>query len=236
MTTKQENTMANGTILGQVVVGPEAQPVAGALVTLQGPPPRGVMYSVRSRNDGAFAVHHLAPGRWRVATAGTAPMQVEVIDWAATQVVLALARSGTDTGVPLVVPMIDIWREPNPESTWQDASPGCMPDIVPDAASRRLGRGAVLGWVRDARSQAPVADATISCHSSGGSAPDIAPVTDADGRFAIDGLSEGLWILRARAPGGAVGESVVSVRAELRSQLLIELEVPIGPDSLAGML
>ncbi|MCM0608306.1 MAG: hypothetical protein KA711_04830 [Ideonella sp. WA131b] len=42
--------------------------------------------------------------------------------------------------------------------------------------------------------------------------------------------------MRAHAEDGATGESVVAVRAGLRSQFVIELDAPGGPDALTGLL
>jgi len=268
----------NGSILGQVVTGPDAQPVGGAAVTLQGPPPRHDVRSLRSRADGAFTARHLAPGLWRLSVDGTPPVQVEVLDWAATPVRLQLPtpqrRSLDIAQAPSPEPALDHGPEPWRErpltqhahaEAWQDGDEGqglpCADPAATDLAatddwmvqqatqrqphpgqhppppqrpSRR--QGSVQGWVREAGSGTPAAWATISCHSSSGSAPDLAPLSDAQGFFAIDGLSEGLWILRAHAESGATGESVVAVRAGQRSQLTIELDAPGGPDSLSGAL
>ena len=85
-------------------------------------------------------------------------------------------------------------------------------------------RGSVRGRVISASDGAPVADATVTVINSSGSLPDIAPLSNARGEFALDGLTAGLWIFRAVSPDGAVGEGVVAVRANRTSDLVIEIQ------------
>jgi hypothetical protein len=241
----------SGTIIGQVVTGPHARPVAGAAVMLHGPPPAGGVLCLRTREDGAFVASRLAVGLWRLAVAGAAPQRVQVLARTATPVVLEVPTVNRDGHAPFAEPMPDSAMEPWPgdePKDLQDGADGTLLDVAsrgpapappPGVAcgqSRRPSRGSVIGWVLEAGSHQPAVGATISCHSSGGSAPDIAPMTDARGRFELEGLSEGLWIMRAHAEDGATGESVVAVRAGLRSQLVIELDAPGGPDALTGLL
>lgn len=70
--------------------------------------------------------------------------------------------------------------------------------------------GSVRGYVVN-EDGTPVADATIIVVRGAGPVPDIAPVTDDHGSFALDGLPEGNWRLRAQSPGGEVGEVGVVV-------------------------
>jgi hypothetical protein len=48
-------------------------------------------------------------------------------------------------------------------------------------------------------------------------------MTDRAGRFVLDGLVEGEWVLRALAPDGAVGEGTAHVSAGHAAEVTIEV-------------
>lgn len=70
--------------------------------------------------------------------------------------------------------------------------------------------GSIRGRVVRDNSE-PVTDATIIIVRGPGPAPDIAPLTDSNGSFALEGLPAGDWHLQVRSPGGETGEQIVRV-------------------------
>lgn len=84
-------------------------------------------------------------------------------------------------------------------------------DSVFKAWVARMQHGSVDGHVIRAATGEPVEDAAITIVKGAGSAPDIAPLTDEQGRFRLDSLPTGDWTLRALAPGGATGDATVRV-------------------------
>ena len=66
------------------------------------------------------------------------------------------------------------------------------------------------GQVVDSMGDA-VADATVFVTSATKPVPDIAAVSDADGRFAFDGLPAGAYRIKAIGPSGGAGESEATV-------------------------
>lgn len=247
----------NGTILGQVVMGAARRPVPGAKVVLRGPLPGGAVLSLQTRSDGAFVARDLVPGQWEVAAAGAARVVVDVLARATTPVMLELQSGAPAQLAPDLatwqapalpagtVAEPDIYLERPGDQSMDTVSCDAGQDLIaassdwpePAQGAFQLRRsGAAVGLVRDVRQGRSVANATITCFSSHGSAPDIAPISDAAGRFYLDGLSEGLWIIRAVAEDGRAGESVLAVRAGMRSHVEIELDAPGGPDSITGLL
>jgi hypothetical protein len=83
--------------------------------------------------------------------------------------------------------------------------------------------GSVRGRVQRAEDAQPVADATISIIRGAGPAPDIAPITNQQGRFSLDGLPPGEWHLGALGPGGETGQATVRVSPGAVSNVVIEL-------------
>ncbi|WP_426175956.1 carboxypeptidase regulatory-like domain-containing protein [Massilia sp. TWR1-2-2] len=69
----------------------------------------------------------------------------------------------------------------------------------------------VQGRVIHASTGAPVADATIAVIAGPGAYPDIAVMTDDDGRFALGDMAAGNWRLGARSASGETGEASVAV-------------------------
>ena len=70
--------------------------------------------------------------------------------------------------------------------------------------------GSIQGYVVTEDGRA-VPGATVVIEEGPGPAPDIAPVTDEDGSFALDGLGEGAYLLRAFGSDGETGKTMVYV-------------------------
>jgi hypothetical protein len=87
-------------------------------------------------------------------------------------------------------------------------------------AGRRM-TGTIHGRVERRGTAKPVRDAAITIVRGAGSAPDIAPLTNDEGRFMLDGLPPGEWVLRAVGPGGETGEGTVRVSADAVADLTI---------------
>jgi Carboxypeptidase regulatory-like domain len=81
--------------------------------------------------------------------------------------------------------------------------------------------GSVRGRVVRADNGRPLADATIGIVRSAGPAPDIAPITNGEGWFALEGLPAGEWELSALGPGGETGSVSVRVSAGSVSDVTI---------------
>lgn len=81
--------------------------------------------------------------------------------------------------------------------------------------------GNVCGYVvRDGQA---VAEATVTVEAGPGEHVDLAPLTDRDGWFALDGLAAGRWRLGATGPDGSVGWNDVDVFDDSLSEVTIEL-------------
>jgi uncharacterized GH25 family protein len=83
--------------------------------------------------------------------------------------------------------------------------------------------GRLIGHVIYADDGRPVADATVTILRGAGPAPDIAPMTDRNGSFALDELPAGSWLLRAIGPGGETGLVQVSVRPGSITDVVIKI-------------
>ena len=81
--------------------------------------------------------------------------------------------------------------------------------------------GNLCGYV--VRGERPVADAAITIIDGPGGHVDVAPLTDADGWFALDDLPAGRWRLRAYGPDGASGEAIVDIWDYSLSEVTITL-------------
>ena len=84
--------------------------------------------------------------------------------------------------------------------------------------------GGVRGRVVRASDGAPLPERTVVVVRGAGPAPDIAPLTDASGRFALDGLPAGEWVLRAIGPAGETGETTLRVAADRVTETVIEVD------------
>ena len=78
----------------------------------------------------------------------------------------------------------------------------------------------IRGRVVDGTGRA-VAEATAFVVRAPGPVPDLAAMSNADGRFVIDGLAAGAYRLRAVGPDGGQGEA--DARASAPDELVIRL-------------
>lgn len=81
----------------------------------------------------------------------------------------------------------------------------------------------VQGRVVHASTGAPVADATIAVIAGPGPCPDIAVMTDDDGRFVLDDMAAGDWRLGARSANGETGEASVAVGSSAVADAVIRV-------------
>jgi hypothetical protein len=82
--------------------------------------------------------------------------------------------------------------------------------------------GNLCGYV--VRGQRAVPDAAITIVEGAGRHVDLAPVSDADGWFALDDLPAGYWRLRAVSSDGASGEAGVEIWDDSLSEVTISLD------------
>ena len=166
--------------------------------------------SARTDEAGRFALDGLRPGVWSIA--------YEDIQGSWRQFYAHVVANAT-TALE-----IDI-SETRANGAGCDEVPGAQPSAVPDllAAHRGpAGRGGVQGEVVDASGR-PVPDAAITVLCAAGDFPDIAPLTDATGRFVLDDLPVGDWVFQALAPDGLVGEGGVTVPSGRLAKMTIRL-------------
>lgn len=147
--------------------------------------------SVFSDTSGSFLFANLSPGPWEIACRWSGRLRARV---AVTVLDNAL------TSVQIDVP------------GWGG---GMTDDPVP------TGLGSVDGRVVDAASGRPVADAAVVIERPAGAVPDIAPITDALGRFALAGLPEGEWVFAAFGPTGETGMATVRVLPDRITTMVI---------------
>ena len=83
--------------------------------------------------------------------------------------------------------------------------------------------GSVGGYVVHAHSTEPLEGAEVFVVGGAGPSPDIAPLTDAAGWFAFDGLRAGDWLFGARGPDGGTGEAAVRVFDNALTEVTIEV-------------
>ena len=202
-----------GSVRGAVVRAEDGEPVAGATIvgSRRDFPPTGgwapdprTPVSAKSDGMGGFAFDGLPEGAWVLRTQGSrgevlGEATVQVFDNALSDVTIAVR------GMPSV-PLVDRNVEERPVRRPRQKLPGAV-------------RGRVVG-LYDGRA---VPGATITVVSGEGNEPDIAPGTDDEGWFALDGLAEGEWLLRALGPGGETGTATVHVFNNSLSEVTIEV-------------
>ncbi len=207
-----------GSIYGYVVRADTGAPVAAATVKLSSG--RGSAPAATRSTDAAgwFTFDALAAGRWRVAATGplggSGEATASVLDNAVTEVTIGLdARPGWP---------IDDSADPRPDD---DAGTQSEHHAAPGIVREPTRIGSVRGRVVRGRSNVPVADATIGILRGSGPAPDIAPMTDAAGHFAMDGLPWGDWVLSATDAEGRRGHATVHVRGYVAAEVVIRIGV-----------
>ncbi|MFT6916370.1 MAG: hypothetical protein ACJAWL_002705 [Motiliproteus sp.] len=105
------------------------------------------------------------------------------------------------------------------EEYLQSSAPRPSPQAAKDAPITAT--GSVRGCVVRLDTGEPVAEAALMVVQSAGAAPDIAPLTNASGEFALDGLPPGICRLRATDQDGRYAEEEVSVLAGGVAEVLI---------------
>ena len=90
--------------------------------------------------------------------------------------------------------------------------------------------GAVRGTVKDADGR-PIKGATIKASNPNGKPPEFTATTDDKGRFAVIGLTSGVWTFVAEAPGfeGQRGTGMVRSTTTGNRPIVFALERTIGP-------
>jgi hypothetical protein len=209
-----------GSIFGYVVRGDTERPVAGALVSIvsaRAPAPDFAPELGQLTNSaGWFAWEGLPEGQWLVIAvepkSGRGEANVSVFDNSITEVTVRLNRFHRWLASAQVDEMEEM-RSPGSDSDLDDTSETTgLDDVSPAPAFREpVRKGSVRGRVVYASSGSPVAEATITFEGEAGPAPDIAPVTNAEGKFSMDGLPWGTWRFYAIDPQGRRGTAEVHI-------------------------
>jgi hypothetical protein len=239
-----------GSIGGWVVRDGDGSAVAGATGTVvhgEGTLPD---LALETNREGWFAIDGLAAGNWVLRVfgpnGGTGVATVPVFENAVSDVTIRLdglrrwltaTLSGIKDGssdVASAGAFADVASGPSRGQIDGERAGSTAEDEMTANAPRRNMRaiertesnraGSVQGRVVRASSGAPVPDATVGFVRGSGPAPDMAPLTDALGRFVIDGLTPGSWLLRALGPEGEEGEAEVRVYDYAPAHVVIELE------------
>lgn len=84
--------------------------------------------------------------------------------------------------------------------------------------------GSIRGKVVHAESGEPVQDAAVFVLDAAGIAPDIAPLTDADGVFSLDSLPAGVWRFGVNGPNGESGDVTAEVRDGVVGEVIIAVQ------------
>lgn len=193
-----------GSLRGRVVRG-DGSPVASATITVVHGD--GTLADIAPLTDvaGWFVLEGLMAGKWVLHALGPAGEKgdatVNVFDNAHSEATIEVGA------VPV--------RPPRRNSAARTASK--MERDMP---------GSVHGRVEQADGGKPVPDATIAVVKGAGPAPDIAPLTNAQGRFALDGLPAGEWVLAALTPTGETGEVTVRVSRGAVTEAVIRVYRP----------
>ena len=198
-------TPQTGGLEGHVVHARTGLPVENATLTVvRGPGPAPGIAPLTD-SAGWFALDGLALGDWVLRAVGpdeeTGEASVHVVSGACASVTIAVER-------PV-----------------QDARSSSTSRLAPERAAMTRQSGTVEGHVVRAETGLPLENATVTVVQGSGSAPDIAPVTDSAGWFALDGLPVGHWVLRATGPGGETGEA----RVRVSTAEVIAITICIGP-------
>jgi sarcosine oxidase gamma subunit len=192
-----------GGIEGHVLHAQTGQPVENATITVvRGPGPVPDIAPLTD-STGWFALDGLLPGKWvllaRSPNDETAETTVQISSDGFTNVTITLAAS------------LYGGRSRNGRSN------------VPKRPASQTQHGSVDGHVVYAGSGLPVENATVTIVQGAGPVPDIAPLTDSGGWFALDGLPPGEWVLGARSPNDETGQATVMVSAGDVAQITISV-------------
>lgn len=164
---------------------------------------RTVQTAVTDR-DGWFAFRDIDAGSYVVSADGASAQEITVDDFTSVSAELLVSSGATEPAVERSLePAFDANSE-LPRAT--DAS--------------------VQGRVISARTGYAIENASVMLLSGPGSAPDIAPLTNAKGEFSFHALAEGAWTVRAIAPDGTSKQ----VRFEVRPSVTAIVTIAIGSD------
>jgi hypothetical protein len=217
-----------GSVNGNVMRAYDRRPIAGATITVvQGAGPVPDIAPVTDE-DGYFALDGLPTGEWVLRAVGPSGGEgeaaVPVFENAVSEVTILLDgvhRWVADALIGVTDGSIDV-ASTSAHSTLATEGPrrakGSQASSTGNAPP-----GSLRGRVLLAGSGTPLSDATVSVVRGPGSAPDIAPITDAAGRFSFDGLTPGRWVLRALGPNGETGEAQVRVYDNESADMIIEV-------------
>jgi len=188
-----------GSIEGHIIRSQTREPVENATITVvRGPGPVPDIAPLTD-STGWFALSGLLPGKWVLLARGpddeTGETTVQVLSGGFSNVTIAIASSPHAYGV----------------------------SNLPNYPVNQTRLGSVDGHVVHAGTGLPVENATVTVVQGTGPAPDIAPLTDSGGWFALDGLPSGDWVLAARGPNGETGEATVRVTAGDLAQITIAI-------------
>jgi hypothetical protein len=210
-----------GSIQGYVVRGDRGTPISGATVSIAydagatAKDEKPGLHDQTTNSAGWFAFDELREGSWvvhaRTPEGGRGEAQAPVFDNAVSEVRIEL------NGLHRWIATLDSDDRMSDVSSADEACGGSR------GGGQRMPTGGVQGRVVYAGDGAPVDGATIGIVRGAGPAPDIAPLTDASGRFALDGLPPGAWVLSAIGPDGAEGSAEVRVTGNSIADVVIRI-------------
>jgi uncharacterized GH25 family protein len=191
-----------GNIRGCVISASKGTPVGYATVTVLSGPRALTDHLFVANGAGYFELNEMPVGEW-----------------------LLRASSDGSSGVASVRVFDSVLSELAIEV--EDRFDGAQPapfEPYPEPA-RPATTGRVIGRVVRAEGGQPVANATVNILRGAGPAPDIAALTDSQGRFAFDELPAGSWLFRAVGPAEEAGFAQVSVPRASVAEALITVTV-----------
>jgi uncharacterized GH25 family protein len=194
-----------GKVRGQAIDAASGAPIAYATILVVSGPGAVPDHVYVSSSEGWFELDEVPVGDWllraRDDTGATGIATVRVLPNAISDMTIAI------DGLPT----------PHQRPTG---------DIEPvfDLQGHAM-KGRLIGHVIYAEGGSPVANATVTILRGAGPVPDIAPITNSDGSFALDDLPAGSWLLRAVGPGGETGLVQVSVRPGSITDAVIKVTV-----------
>jgi uncharacterized GH25 family protein len=221
-----------GSVNGNVMRAYDGRPIAGATITVvygAGPVPD---IAPVTDEDGYFALDGLQTGEWVLRavgpTGGEGEAKVPVFDNAVSDVTILLNgvhRWMADALIGVTDGSADVasTRVDSTRMTTETAQHAKGPQVSSTGKTQTAPPGSLQGRVLLEDTGMPLSDATVSVVRGAGPAPDIAPMTDAAGRFSFDGLTPGRWVLRALGPNGESGEAEVRVYDNESADMVIEV-------------
>jgi hypothetical protein len=181
---------------------------------------------------GWFAWEGLPEGQWLVIAVepkgGRGEANVSVFDNSITEVTVRLYGLhrwlASATSPNAQVDDMEEMRSPGSDSDLDNTNETAGSDDVSPAPAFRepVRKGSVRGRVVYASSGSPVAEATITFEGAG-PAPDIAPVTNVEGKFFIGDLPWGIWRFYAMDPQGRRGTAKVHIRGNETVKVTISI-------------